>query len=314
MYAQDKEKELYEKLTQKLSEKDIWGNYKKPDCLITLETLAKEHQLNLETIGFFIDVTKPYFPAPTDIIPFASTGGDGCYFAFVTDFGYQLDLEFAPILFVSPTDFDKTRPNQANILFAANFNDFLSIMLQIWDAEIIRFKDVTKMDFDKEVDRIKSESIGQGNELNQKRKVVQEVLTQNFKLRELHNLNEYYQSLHSEREANNLIKTIDGIGIKINDTPKLTANSITKPIDINSLDSLLEKLTGIEKNKFYREAAYIYPHFKEDFLIVLEKISNQMKRDNLLREAKIIDFEIMQSRYYEEYLKIRKEKVNRKEK
>jgi hypothetical protein len=312
MYAQDKEKELYEKLNQKLPDTDIWGNYKKPNCLITLETLTKEHQLNLETIGFFLDLNKPYSPAPIDIIPFASTGGDGCYFAFLTDFGYHVDLESAPILFVSPTDFDKTRPNQANIIFAANFNDFLSIMLEIWDAEIIRFKDVTKMDFDKEIYKLKSESLGFDNVRNQKRKVVQQILTQSFELREIGNFNEYYRSLYIERENSDIIKTIDGIGIKVNVPLQLTSNSITKPIDIHSLDSLLKKMTNIEKKKFYREAAYIYPYYKEDFLIVLEKISNQMKKDNLLREAKIIDFEIMQSRHYEEYLKIRKEKVNRK--
>jgi hypothetical protein len=313
MYSQDKEKELYEKLIQRLPETDIWGSYKKPECLINIERLAKEHQLNLETIGFFLDITKPYFPAPIDIIPFASTGGDGCYFAFVTDFGYQIDLEEAPILFVSPTDFDQTKPNQANILFAANFNDFLSIMLKIWYAESIRFKDVTKMDFDKEIDRIKSEANGVDNESNYKRKVVTEVLTQNFKIREIDNLNEYFQSLHNGRENNNFIKTIDGVGIKTNDTPKVTPNAITKPIDINSLDSLLEELTQDEKNKFYREAAYLYPHYRENFLIVLERISNQMKKDSLVREAKIIDFEVMQSRYYEEYLKIRKEKAKGKE-
>lgn len=312
MYSQDKEEELFEKLAQQMPEEAIFGNYNKPSCLTTLETLVKSYNLNLESIGFFLSISKTYFPAPIDIIPFAKTGGDGCYFAFMTDFGYYKDLEEAPILFVSPTDFDESKPHQANILFAANFRDFLSIMLKIRSAEIIRFNDVRKMDFEKEVKQMEDDSITFGDRLHSQRKLVTDVLTQNFKLREISNLNEYYQSLYKQREEGNFIKTIDGIGIKTKETPQLAGNSITEPVDINTLHSLLDKMTQDEKNKFYREAAYIYPHYKETFLLVLEIISSKMKEDNLLREAIIIDFEVTQSRYMIDYQKIREENIRSK--
>ncbi|MBT1696604.1 hypothetical protein KK083_06955 [Fulvivirgaceae bacterium PWU4] len=307
MYSQDHEiQELYEKATRKISQQQVLGGYEKPEGLIKLEELSERKVVNLETIGFFLHTTKPYFPAPVDIIPFASTGGDGCYFAFVTDFTSQPDLENAPVLFVSPTDFDTNRPKQSNILFAGNFNDFLSIMTMIWNAEIIRFKDVTQMNFDEEIKRIRH---GSGDD-DEREKTIQ-LLHKNFALKKITNLNQYYRSLYEEREAGYFIKTIDGIGIRCKHVPAITPNVITAPVDIQSLSATLEKLSPDEKLRFYREAAYLYPYHEDSFLNILEIISGQMKKDGLNREAGIIDFEIAQTRNFNEYLKAQNKKQKR---
>lgn len=307
MYSQDQEiQTLYEKATRKISQQQVLGSYKKPEGLIKLEKLAESKVVNLETIGFFLHITKPYFPAPVDIIPFASTGGDGCYFAFITDFTGQPDLENAPVLFVSPTDFDTNRPKQSNILFARNFNDFLSIMTTILYAEIIRFKDVTQMNFDEEIKRIRH---GSGDD-NEREKTIQ-LLHRNFELKNIPNLNQYYRKLYEEREAGHFIKTIDGVGIRCGHVPAITSNVITTPVDIQSLSTTLEKLTPDEKLRFYREAAYLYPHHEDSFLNILEIISGRMKKDGLSREAGIIDFEVAQTRDFNEYLKAQNNKQKR---
>ena len=55
MYSQDQEiQKLFEKATQQISEQDVYGDYTKPKCLIKLESLVKQKELNLQTIGFFL--------------------------------------------------------------------------------------------------------------------------------------------------------------------------------------------------------------------------------------------------------------------
>lgn len=47
-----------------------------------------------------------YYSSPADSIVFANTGMDGIHYSFLTDFGIHTNLEQAPIICVSPMDFD----------------------------------------------------------------------------------------------------------------------------------------------------------------------------------------------------------------
>ena len=149
------------------------------------------------------------------------------------------------------------------------------------------------------------------NELKEKRKSVIDILNQFFALQKIDDLNQYYYSFYTERESSNFINAIDGIGIKTQTIPALTSSVIESPINNSILSTYLEKLTSHEKLRFYREAAYLYIRYENSFLTTLEIISNQMRSDGLEREARIIEFEIRQTRYYDEYLTARKEKQNK---
>lgn len=129
MFSQnDKQEEWNKKRDDLFSEETAYGNYKKPETLIKLINLVEEKELDTDrSLGFILwKGTKPEFPAPIDNIPFAWTGGDGCYFGFLTDFGNYQNLEEAPIIFVSPTDFDKKNPNWGVKLFARNINRLIA--------------------------------------------------------------------------------------------------------------------------------------------------------------------------------------------
>lgn len=65
-----------------------------------------------------------YFNTPMDVVIFGTIGVDGIHYGFLTDFGQCEKLEDAPIVCVSPMDFD--RPTR---IIANNLREFLALNL-----------------------------------------------------------------------------------------------------------------------------------------------------------------------------------------
>ena len=315
MVSQDNEKEKLDKRIDELfSERMVYGNLKKPETLLKLIKLVKDRNHNTDRgLGFLLwEGTKPDFPAPIDNIPFAWTGGDGCYFGFLTDFGRNSNLENAPVIFVSPTDLSKKHPHHGVKLFARNIKDFLTIMTQVWFSEIVRFKDVTVMDFEGEIKKVKDEFNEYATkEVKLERQRLIDDLVEYFELNTISNLNEYYRDFYADRKKQNLIDTMDGLGISTEAKPEITFKAILEPIEVKSLESKLNEITLDERKKFYRDAGwYLYPHYDENFNDILKIIGKFLAKDGFNREANIVNTGIEIAKDYKKYMIKNKNKTN----
>lgn len=272
------EEELKRRSKVLFSEETAYGNYQKPVTLENLIRIVEEENYHTDKYLSFIlrEGTKPDHPAPIDNIPFAWTGGDGCYFGFLTDFGKEPNLEEAPIIFVQPTDFSEKEPARGVKLFARNIKDFLRITIESW-RETVRLK---KYSWITKEDNIEREKISEG-------------LIHSLQLKEIKNLEDYYKDFYADRESGFLIKTMDGIGISSNHEPKLSENVILKPVKIENLESRLNELSLDERKKFYRDFGfYLYPHYKEEFNEVLEIVGKYLDIDGFEREANIVNMNV----------------------
>gem|GEM_PF-84613 len=87
-----------------------------------------------ERCGKLMKSIEPtYSVTPIDSVKFCTTGGDGCHFAFLTDFGTRQDLENAPIVFVDPMDFA-----ECVRLVANNLKDLLGLFCYFGYTEAFR--------------------------------------------------------------------------------------------------------------------------------------------------------------------------------
>ncbi len=295
---------LYQEMIVQLPIEDVYGQYQKPASLIELENVIETNKIDTETIGFFLYESKPYMPAPTDIIPFATTGGDGCYFAFLTDYGYYNNLEEAPIVFISPTDFDEKYPNQANKLFARNFRDFLRIMITMQYAEIVRFKELTKMDFNNEIQIMQADinSNSSAERIKLRERTIA-TIKEKYNIDKINDLNGYYSMLEFDRKHENYINLKDGLGLKTQ-LMDWTINKIFS--DKLLLSESLEDASKIERISFYREAPYFHNHYTDDYEEIVRVVAEYLYLDGFHRESKILKFEIEQNLKSKKYFEARK--------
>jgi len=285
---------------QQMTETLFYGTYEKPASLLKLEELINNNQINTNKIGFLLGTTEPYSTEPQDIIPFARTGGDGCYFAFLTDFGRIKDLELAPIVFISPTDFFQNETNGC-FLFAMNFLDFLSIMNTILLADIIRFENLETMDFDTIINQLKFEHQHYDSaKENQIRENTINQLKEKFNLTEMGNLNAYYKAFYAERRSDHYIETKDGIGIVVEDIPSLTTQIIEEELDPLALEARLQKMSVDDRKKFYRDAPHLYITYQENYWAIKEVLVKQLNKDYLSREAGVLSFEVNRHRLFQQ--------------
>lgn len=300
------EKEAHSKLKE-IGQKSInkFGNYMKPNALKVLE----ESNISTELLGFYVDYDCHYDSTPFDTIPFATTGGDGCHFCFLTDFGECSNLNEAPIVFISPTDFDETNPQYGNFLYAKNFIDFLRINISICYPELIRFEDLREMNFGKKKEEIQSENSQE--ELEDIRKIINQ-LKELYGIQPIEDLNSYYNQLYNSRNTKDYIKTKDNLNIFYKDEEELCNAMLNGEIN---LESWLENANKKSRTKFYRDLPITYNYYKPEYQNTLKGIVKYLIDDNYLREAKVIEFESTKSQEYEvmnkQYLKIRSESNER---
>ncbi len=285
---------------------EIYGNYKKPQTLVKLEEVSINYPIDLYDLWCGLYTNKPYIPAPLDIIPFSHTGGDGCYFGFLTDFGYYDDLEEAPIVFICPADFDESYPHHANKLFANNIREFLSVIITLkYTPEFLRFKSIYEIDIDGDKEMAEKSVPPELFEHWETPQLLQaiSILKEQFGIEEIKQLEEYFILIDMERKSQHYLDTKDGIGIKSHLKNEIRSVDFS---DRSTLAETLAKVSKVERLKFYRNAPYIYPHFNNNFLEIMEVMTVFLEQDGFHREANILKLEREERIKWEEYSRVRR--------
>jgi hypothetical protein len=298
------EEELLEELKTRMSLSEILGKYKESPTIKKLNELNANEEFDMGSLSCFLEYGKPYVPAPTDIVPFGYTGGDGCYFAFLTDFGFYDNLDDCPIVFISPTDFDSKQPQNANKIIARNIFDFLTILTQIRYAEITRFEELKTLDFASKIKEFINDS---SEETIKIQNSTINLINANFNLPLILNLNQYYADLEKERNGQNYLKLKDNLNLKF--ASYSTTNILDSILTHKDLEIWLNKNDKYSKLAFYREAPYVYQHFKDDYNNIQKLIVEQMEKDGIVRESKILRFEIEQNQISEKWLELRRQNL-----
>lgn len=304
------EEELLEELKTKMPLSEILGKYKESPTIKKLKELNERKEFVTESLYLNLEYGKPYIPAPIDIIPFGYTGGDGCYFAFLTEFELYENLDECPIVFISPTDFNDKEPQHANKILARNIFDFLTVLTQLRNPEITRFKDLKTMDFESHIRQVVKDHIHDslGHIIDLQNSTI-ELLKTNFNLPIIPNLNQYYIDIERERNELNYLKLKDNLNLKLDPTAYTEINRLDSILNPNELEIWLIKNEKNSRLAFYREAPYIYEYFRDEFKNILEIIVNHMEKDGLIRESNILRFEIKQKLISDRWLELRKQKL-----
>lgn len=301
-----KEAELLDQMRNtKLSTKELIGKYQLPPTFRKLQELQNNGLIETQTIGFELWLDRPITPAPKDLIPFAITGGDSCYFAFITDYGNQYDLETCPIAFISPTDFNDNKPKQSNFLFAKNINDFLSLMISIEYAEHIRFQNIYKTS----INNIIAEGILKFNEEQSEEEIEQKSKTKDrlikeFDLSIINDYFKYFQSVKETRNGPNHLQTLDGINLHL--------ESSTEMMEINgeSINIYAQKFKNANRASTLvaiRNAPYKFSYSDSDYNEYKSSLIDIFEKLDLEREKRIQNFEVEMDKISGEWMKIRKQ-------
>jgi len=186
-----------------------YGTYEVPETVTRLFQLEKELRLEgltLASIGLRItDETFFYYITPPDLIPFASTGGAGIHFGFLTDFGAEEDLEKAPIVCVSPTAETRIR------YIAGNMREFLRMVITLPHAEDLEA-------YWPWIEEVQIENIYAKHAEYAEEKwlrnmaIVRERLKKHFQLTEI-DVGKTIRDALKERASNITYETFDGLGV-----------------------------------------------------------------------------------------------------
>lgn len=288
---------IWNEFIKPINEKTLYGKYKKPKTLSDLEELSNKNLIELENIGFFLDKSIPYSPQPIDMIPFATTGVDGTFFAFLTDFGTVDNLNKAPIVMYCSADIN-LKDSTGYFLFAENILDFLSICIQIGCPGIPYDGNPKEINFEeKKLDYFEFE---EDEEKENRLRTINKIKSF-FKLKKIKNLNKYYEKFYAERTSKVNIKTKDGLGVAFNDS--MNNNLLIKPLNIilnkNGLELFLKNLNYVSRVQFYRNYGYIYKDIhKKGFLYVIELLIKFLKKDGFNRESENLNIYLSKQKNY----------------
>ncbi|MBS4218371.1 hypothetical protein KHA96_08610 [Bacillus sp. FJAT-49711] len=268
-----------------------FGKYDIPPTLqklIDLQTILSDREQFYHGFNFYLSLGNfRYFNTPSDVIVFGNIGVDGIHYGILTDYGSVNELEAAPIVCVSPMDFD--RPIR---LVANNLCEFLRINMK--DSELFynQFESEEKYLKVKEQWREEAEnSPYQPTEYEEfVKQRVSNFLIEDLKVPNIDNPYQYVQTVKQERQRNISIQTQDGLGVT---TPLLPGEEhIHFPID-KDVDPDLEMLQGYlsSQPKSSRLAVlrdlqlnYVLKDYPELFKIVIHAMINM----ELIDEAKRI--------------------------
>lgn len=105
-----------------------FGKYDVPPTLqrlIDLQNILGDPEQFYLGLNFYLSLEDfRYFNTPSDVVVFGNIGVDGIHYGFLTDYGSLTDLEVAPVVCVSPMDFE--RPTR---IVAKNLCEFLRVNL-----------------------------------------------------------------------------------------------------------------------------------------------------------------------------------------
>ncbi|WNQ11270.1 hypothetical protein MJA45_27345 [Paenibacillus aurantius] len=251
----------------------LYGKYSIPEEILRLLQLQEELEregLSMGCIGF-LPVTFYYAHSitPPDLIPFASTGGNGIHFGFLTDFGMTRVLDEAPIVCVSPTNDPPIR------LVAGKLRDFLDLVSSVSYGELL---DTFWPFSDKDSDRMLQEESRCGRETppdwrEHQSKVLRRLAAAMGSSRR--EVAPYVQKVLRERRSRIALPTLDGLGVMgSGGSGKGQPYQFVYPVggqvveeeEIGRMRSFLSGSSREGKLGFIRDANYIYS-LEDDYMV-----------------------------------------------
>lgn len=242
------------------------------------EELAREGE-TLDTIGFIPIVQEFAYPiTPIDLIPFASTGGNGIHFGFLTDFGRITDLSEAPIACVSPTNDPPIR------LVAPTIREFLNMASSVPHVELIEtcwpWNDMELAEGILEEYR--------SDEYQKKRDKLLIRLRETFPSDEVDVAECVHRTLQ-ERNSKIILPTYDGLGVVPTGDVRTTRRYDFNPErsqdeeELTKIRGFLSDANTVEKLGFIRDASYWYI-LSSDYDVQMMKLVCEILEDLQLED------------------------------
>jgi hypothetical protein len=271
--------------------REIYGSYEIPKevyKLYELERELSEIDLSLYMIGLqpcLHDYTDPI--SPPDLIPFATTGGDGIYFGFLTDFGQVPTLTEAPIVCVSPTNDPPIR------YIADNIKDFLNLVSSVPHAEML--EGFWSNYVENHIQQVIIEFVQDTpSDWKEKRRMVAERFKDKYETQQIQ-VGSYIQKAQEKRARSISTSTLDGLGIV--GSKEHTMNYTNYHFDfekyfyqsfgddeIMKMNDYLKESNRIEKLAFIRDIIYVVrADFEEN---MFNTVIDLMESLNLHEEVK----------------------------
>ncbi|WP_043932580.1 SMI1/KNR4 family protein [Bacillus sp. EB01] len=268
--------------------KGIYGSYEIPEEIYKLYELERELNdidLSLNIIGLQ-PCLDDYFDqiSPPDLIPFATTGGDGIYFGFLTDFGQVPSIKEASIVCVSPTNDPPIR------YIANNIKDFLNLVSSVPHAEML--ESFWANPDESQIQQVITEFVKDTpSAWKEKRRKVTERFKEKYATQNIE-IGSYLQWVQEKRAHFIFTTTLDGLGIV---GGKEQTNSCTnyqfdfnKPLDdheLNRMKDYLNESNSIVKLAFIRDVIYVVrTDFEENmFNLIIDLMESMNLNDEVHR-------------------------------
>ncbi|WP_337100334.1 stalk domain-containing protein [Paenibacillus sp. YIM B09110] len=296
--------EVPEDVERELSEEESiavnFGKYEVPPtlkALIDVEAeLAKEGYELWNVLGFYPSLGHSgYFNSPVDVVTFGWTGGDGEHFGFLTDFGSAVNLEEAPIVMVSPMNFD-----QPAVVVANNIREFMRIVMKDPSLLFMGYEDEqaylqSEREMWEELEREYGIEETEADRL-EKRAVVQK-LEQTLKPPIIDDVYRYSENVALEREKSIVVPTLDKLGVTNvvrSDAGKLHPPlTVDEEMEASDLTGLLDRATYSQKLALIRDVNLSPIDYGDEFM---ETLTDAMM--NMGLQDEVARFQAMYSFYY----------------
>ncbi|WP_336989781.1 hypothetical protein ABXS71_22235 [Bacillus infantis] len=191
-----------------------FGKYDVPQTLkklIQFENTLNDSEQFYHCFHFYLSNDGDrYFNTPSDVAVFGRIGVDGIHYGFLTDFGSAADLETAPIVCVSPMDFDA--PTR---IVARNIKEFLGINLTDSSLFCNQFGSeekylAAKAHWAEEAENSPYQPSEQDNLIREK---AEKFLWEDIQVPQIENPYQYVETAARERQKIISIQTQDGLGV-----------------------------------------------------------------------------------------------------
>lgn len=236
-----------------------FGKYDVPPTLqklIDLQNVLEDPEQFYLGLDFYLALENyRYFNTPSDVVVFGNIGVDGVHYGFLTDYSSITDLEAAPIVCVSPMDFE--RPTR---IIAKNLYEFLSVNLS--DRELFYNQFESEDNYLVAKEQWIAEAANSPYQLSENEKIVRERVREDLQIRIIDNPYRYVQNVELERQRKVSIQTQDGLGVI---TPLLQHEKhlpfpIIKDIDpdLQSLQKYLYSTPVASRHALFRDIQFHY--------------------------------------------------------
>ncbi|MGD6842452.1 hypothetical protein ACQCVH_07985 [Bacillus infantis] len=191
-----------------------FGKYDVPatlEKLIQFESMLDDPEQFYLCFQFYLSMEGDrYFNTPSDVVVFGRIGVDGVHYGFLTDYGSAADLETAPIVCVSPMDFEA--PIR---IIARNIKEFLGVNLT--DSSLFYNQFGSEEKYLAFKARWAEEAESSSYMLSEKDSLVREeaekFLREKVRVPHIVNPYQYVEKVYIERQKLISIQTQDGLGV-----------------------------------------------------------------------------------------------------